>query len=101
MVVEATVMLIVEFPVPVIEVGLKPTVTPVGTPEAVSATAELNPPVTVLVIVELPEFPCKIVTDDGDAESEKPATGGPDSAVIRAGFGLPQPVTRSYPVVVE
>ena len=94
-------MLIVEDPVPVIEVGLKPTVTPVGRPEAVNETGELNPPLTVLVMVELPEWPCTMVTDDGDAESEKPATGRPESAAMRAGFGLPQPVTRSYPVTAE
>jgi hypothetical protein len=61
----------------------------------------LNPPLTVLVMVELPELPCNMVTDEGDADSENPATGGPDSAEIKAGFGLPHPVTRSYPITAE
>lgn len=64
----ATVKLSVDVPVPVIDVGLKPTVTPEGAPEADKATAELNPPVTVLVMVALPDPPCAIETDDGDAE---------------------------------
>ena len=92
---DATMMLMVEEPVPVIEVGLKPTVTPVGCPEAVNVTAELNPPVTVLVIDELPEFPSRMVSEDGEADNVKPATGGPESAEINAGLGLPHPVTRS------
>jgi len=53
----ATVKVIVELPAPVIEVGLKPTVTPVGWPDAFKVMAELNPPVTVLVTVDVPELP--------------------------------------------
>jgi hypothetical protein len=30
----------------------------------------LNPPLTVLVMVELPELPCNMATDEGDADSE-------------------------------
>ena len=52
--VDATVNVRVEVPVPVIDVGLKPAVTPEGSVEYVRATGELNPPVTVLVIVVLP-----------------------------------------------
>lgn len=51
---EATVMVIVEVPAPVIEVGLKATVTPVGCPLADKVIAPSNPPVTELVMVELP-----------------------------------------------
>jgi hypothetical protein len=40
-----------------IEVGLKLAVTPVGTPEAESETAELNPPEPVVLIVDVPELP--------------------------------------------
>lgn len=92
---EPTVIDNVELPVPVIDAGLKPTVTPAGCPEADKDTAELNPPLTVLVIVELPAPPCATVTEAGEAERLNPATGGPVSAAIRPEFGLPQPVTRS------
>jgi hypothetical protein len=47
----------VDVPVPVIEVGLKATVTPVGWPFADNVTAELKPPVVVLVMVEVPDLP--------------------------------------------
>ena len=65
--VEPTVMDIVEFPVPVTEEGLKPMVTPVGSPDAVKLIAELNPPVTEVEIVVEPVFPWLIETDDGEA----------------------------------
>lgn len=51
---EATLIVIVEVPAPVIEVGLKVTVTPVGWPLADKEIAESNPPVTALVMVEVP-----------------------------------------------
>jgi hypothetical protein len=54
---EATVKVALEVPVPVMEDGLKPTVTPEGWPEADRVTAESKPPLTVLVIVEVPELP--------------------------------------------
>ncbi len=93
---EATVIVIVEVPVPVIEAGLKPTVTPVGWPFALNVTAESKPPVTVLVIVEVPELPCTTDTEEGDAERLKPGTDEPVSALSRPlPFGLPQPVARS------
>ena len=99
----ATSIVMVEVPAPVIEVGLKLTVTPVGWPLADKEIAESNPPVTVLVMVEVPELPCATVTDVGDAERLKP---GPDelpaSALISPlPFGLPQPVAKSYPTVAE
>lgn len=47
-------MVIAEVPAPVIEVGLKVTVTPVGCPLADKLMAPSNPPVTELVMVELP-----------------------------------------------
>ncbi len=66
----ATLIDIVEVPAPVIEVGLKVTVTPVGAPVAVSAMAESNPPLTVLVMVEALALdpPCTIETEPGEAE---------------------------------
>ena len=93
----ATVIVIFEVPAPVIEPGLKPTVTPVGWPVADNEMAESKPPVTVLVIVEVPELPCATETDEGDAERLNP---GPDELPARAvmrpePFGLPQPVARS------
>lgn len=102
-VVEATVIDIVEVPAPVIDAGLKPMVTPVGCPLAVRLIVPLKPPVTVLVMVELPEPPCAIDTEAGDAERVNP---GPDDVPASAfsrplAFGLPQPLARSYPVVAE
>lgn len=49
-------MLMVELPDPgaAIGVGTKLTVTPVGCPVADKAIAELNPPVTAVVIVDEP-----------------------------------------------
>lgn len=94
---EATVIVIVEDPAPVIEVGLNVTVTPVGWPLADNEMPELNPPVTVLVMVDVPECPCATETEVGEAERLNP---GPDELPARAAirpepFGLPQPVARS------
>ena len=59
----------VELPLPgaAIEAGLKLAVTPAGNPEADNATAELNPPLTVVEIVELPDVPCVTETVAGEA----------------------------------
>ena len=95
---EATVSVIAEVPAPVMEVGLKLTVTPVGWPVADREMAESKPPVTVLVIVELPLLPCATVTEAGEAERLNPGPEDepPASAVINPlPFGLPQPVARS------
>ena len=93
-------MVIVEVPAPVIEVGLKDTVTPVGWPVAERVIAELKPPLTVLVMVEVPELPCATETEEGEAERLKPGVDDPDRELIRPEpFGLPQPVARSKPVV--
>lgn len=98
-----TVNVIVELPAPVMVAGLKPTVTPLGCPLADSVIVALNPPVTVLVIVELPAFPGATETDAGDADRLKPGEDPlPASAAIRAPpFGLPHPVAKSYPVAAE
>lgn len=92
-----------ELPAPVIEVGLKPIVTPEGCPLAERATAESKPPVTLLEMVVDPALPCTTETDPGEAERLKPGCVelDPKSALIRLAVGLPHPVTRSYPVVAE
>ena len=93
---EATVMVMVEVPAPVIDVGLKPMVTPVGWPVAVKVIAESKPPVTVLVIVDVPELPCATETEVGEAERLKPGVTEPVRLLIRPDpFGLPQPVAKS------
>ncbi len=92
-----TVKVAVDVPAPVMEVGLNDTVTPVGCPLAVSAIAELNPPATVVVIVDVPLLPSATDTDVGEAEIAKlgEVDEDPVSAAISPVFGLPQPVTRS------
>ena len=98
-VVEATVMVMVEVPEPgaAMDVGLKLTVTPVGWPVADKAIAELKPPETAVVIVDVPLLPCTTETEVGEAEMVKLGdVDVPASALIRpVPFGLPQPVTRS------
>ena len=49
------------------ELGLKLTVTLLGSPVADSEIAELKPPEIAVVIVEWPELPGLIVIDVGDA----------------------------------
>jgi len=78
---EATVIVMLDVPAPVIEPGLKPTVTPAGWPLADKEIAELKPPVTALVIVELPELPCTTETEAGDADRVKP--GGTGAVTVR------------------
>ena len=82
--------------------GLNDAVTPLGRPDADNATLPLNPFVGAIVIVLAPFEPCATVKLLGEADSEKSAVPvePPASAAIKAApFGLPQPVTRSYPVV--
>ena len=51
-----------------IDVGLNAAVAPVGSPDALSAIAELKPPETVVVMVLVPWAPCATDTDAGEAE---------------------------------
>lgn len=85
------------------EVGLKLTVTPAGAPDAVRATAELNPPETVVVMVEVPLLPAATETEAGEAEMVKAGVCDVDpvSAAMSPVLGLPHPVTRSKPVTAE
>ena len=99
-----TVIFIVDCPAPVIVVPLKDTVTVAGWPLALKVTVLLNPPLTALVMVELPEPPWATESEAGFADRLKPEDDElpPASAAIRADpFGLPQPLPKSYPVVAE
>jgi hypothetical protein len=64
-----TVSVIVEVPDPgaAIGFGLKLAVTRDGRPLADSVIAALKPPEIVVVIVDFPELPLEIVSDDGEA----------------------------------
>lgn len=74
----------VELPLPgaPIEVGLNAAVTPEGSPETESETAELKPPVALVEIVVLPEAPC--VTDKlvGDALRLKSGVAAPGLKIM-------------------
>jgi hypothetical protein len=50
-----------------IDVGLKLAVAPVGSPVAESAMAELSPPETEVVAVDVPLLPAERARADGDA----------------------------------
>ena len=96
---EATVKVRVELPEPGAAMGLVPklTVTPVGWPVADRVIAELKPPETAVVIVEVPLLPCTTETEVGEAEMVK---FGPEDVPARPlirpdPFGLPQPVSKS------
>ena len=94
---EPTVIVMVEVPAPVIEVGLKVTVTPVGWPVADKEMRALKPFVTVLVIVDVAEPPCTTEAAVSEAVRPKPEVLiVPISPLIRPlPFGLPHPVARS------
>lgn len=96
---EATVSFTVDVPEPgaAMGVGLKPTVTPVGWPLAVKATAASKPSMAVVVIVDPPLLPWTTETELGEAPMLNVGEVGSGArALIRAvPFGLPQPVTRS------
>src|SRR5208282_1417053 len=98
-VVEATAMLMVELPEPgaAIDVGLKLTVTPAGWPVAERATAELKPPETAVVIVDVSLPPWTTETEAGEADKVKfgLVDVGAKALIRPVPFGLPQPVTRS------
>lgn len=66
------VTVIVDVPEPVIEVGLKVTVSPLPWPDAERVTAELKPPVPVTVMVEVPDELLSTVSDVGEAETLNP-----------------------------
>jgi len=61
--------------------GENAAVTPLGSPEALSVVAELNPFWLVTVIVLVAVFPCCTVTELGDAETLKPAVPVPTAKI--------------------
>jgi 2-keto-3-deoxy-6-phosphogluconate aldolase len=93
----------VELPLPgaAIEVGLKLAVTPAGSPEAESETAELNPPLTVVEMVLLPDAPWAIERLVGEALTLK--SGCVTVSAIVTVWVTPPPVavmvTVALPVV--
>src|SRR5271157_4444089 len=68
-----TMIVMVELPEPGagIGLGLKLTVVPDGAPEADKLMTLSKPPLMVVVIVDVPWFPCWIVNEDGEAEIVK------------------------------
>ena len=72
-VLDPTVIVIVELPPPgaAIVLGLKLTVVPLGAPEADKLIALLKPPLTVVVMVEVPWLPCTTLSEAGAAERVK------------------------------
>jgi hypothetical protein len=100
---DATTNVAVEVCDPLIDVGLNCTVTPEGMFDADKDTDDENPPVAEIETVELPLLPCVTVNAPGFDPIVKSGccVCVPASALISAGVGLPQPVTRSYPVTAE
>jgi hypothetical protein len=95
---DATARVAVDVPDPgaAIDDGLKLTVTPVGAPLADSATAESNPPLTVVVMVEVPLLPCATETVVGLAATVNAGTGAGDIVRVIAVVSVsppPLPVT--------
>ncbi len=68
-----TVIVIVDVPEPGagIGFGLKLTVVPEGAPAADKVIALLKPPLTLVVILDVPWLPCWMLSDAGDAEMAK------------------------------
>ena len=97
-VLDPTVMVIVELPEPGagIGFGLKLTVVPDGTPDVDRMTALLNPPLTAVVIVDIPWFPCIILSEAGAAEIVKRGSCAGDTvnvSVVFCRIPPPLPVT--------
>jgi hypothetical protein len=60
---------------PVVEAGLNVAVTPLGNPLALNATALVNPPVRVIVMVLVPLAPRLTVRFEGEADNVKSGVG--------------------------
>jgi hypothetical protein len=92
-----TVIVSVDWPDVVTEVGLRSAVQPVGA-VAESPTVPVNPLRAVTVIVDVPKDPLGIVKVVGDVVSEK---SGVAEAVKLMVTGLPKPVAKSKPGPAE
>lgn len=68
--------------VPVVDVGLKDAVTPVGSPEAVRLTLPAKPPASVTETTAEPEAPRKTESADGAVVSQNPGTRVPANELI-------------------
>lgn len=92
-----------ELPEPLMGFVPKATVTPAGWPEALNAIDELKPFSVVVEIVEEPAVPRATDSEEGEAEIVKVAEPEVGARVLirPVPFGLPHPVTRSYPVAAE
>lgn len=93
-----TVKVSVELPPPVAnEAGLKLAVTPAGSVEYDSVTAESNPPTAVLVIVDDPVLPSTTEMALGKAERLNPGCAAVPASAFNSPvpLGLPQPLARS------
>jgi hypothetical protein len=88
--------------VPVVLLGLKEAVTPVGRPEADKLTLPVKPFWGTTEIVLVPLAPRVIDTLLGDAEREKPGVDvDPGQLFTRlAALTVPMPVAKSQPVLV-
>ena len=72
----ATLKVSFDVPEPVMDVGLYVPVTPVGSPDEVSLTAESNPPVAVTVTVTYPLCPSSREPEAGETDTLNPAVTG-------------------------
>jgi hypothetical protein len=108
--VRLTVIFMVEEPDVVNDDGVKLTVTPLGTPLAVRLAAVVSVPVIETEMLTDPELLLATLVEVGFALMElnvalppppPPPVPAATSAETRLAVGLPQPVTRSYPVVAE
>jgi hypothetical protein len=107
-VLDAVEMVSVELPAPVIDVGLKLAVVPLGKPLAESETVCAEPLVTAVVMADVPEAPCCIESDVGLALMEKSFAGGggvpPQPGNLNAPMRecqLNSPVLARYSVVYQ
>ena len=91
----------VELPAPGagIGLGLNLTVVPDGKPEADRLTAPLKPPLMVLVIVDVPLFPCAMLSEAGEADSVKFGELEP-CATPRKAIGVKSPVAWLVPTTI-
>src|SRR5271165_2464933 len=94
-------MVMVELPEPGagIGLGLKLTAVPDGIPEADKAIALLKPPLTVVVMVDVPGLPWTTLSEAGEAEIAK--FGEPETCVTpRKATGVLSPVFLFVPTTI-